>query len=121
MRNRAAQTLSLFGIVLIISILIALPRQAYRTLGIELVVFAIIAGTGLSILDQRAKGERSNQAIAPVLEAVTPITSTSLLLAAGIVLVLGAPAGLYVLVGPVLLALVGGVVSAWLPLTKITE
>jgi len=35
--------------------------------------------------------------------------------------VLGVPAGLYVLVGPVLIALVGGVVSAWLLLTKITE
>jgi hypothetical protein len=44
-----------------------------------------------------------------------------LLLAAGIVLVLGVPAGLYVLVGPVFVALVGGVTSAWLLLTKITE
>jgi hypothetical protein len=121
LRNRTAQALSLFGIVLITSILIAIPRQAYRTLGIELVVFAVIAGIGLSILDQRAKGERNNQAIAPVLEAVTPTTITSLLLAAGIVLVLGVPSGLYVQIGPVLVALVGGVVSAWLLLTKITE
>jgi hypothetical protein len=44
-----------------------------------------------------------------------------LLLAAGTVLVLGAHAGLYVLVGPVLVALVGGVTSAWLFLTEITE
>jgi hypothetical protein len=57
-----------------------------------------------------------------VLEAVTPITVTSLLLlAAGTVLVLGVPAGLYVLVGPVLAALAGGVTSAWLLLTKIAE
>ena len=122
LRNRAAQTLSLFGTVLIISVLIAIPGQAYRTLGAELVVLAVIAGTGLHILDRRAKGERSNQAIGPVLEAVTPITVTSLLLlAAGTVLVLGVHAGLYVLVGPVFVALVGGVTSAWLLLTKITE
>jgi hypothetical protein len=38
LRNRAAQTLSLFGTVLIVSVLIAIPRQAYRTLGAELVV-----------------------------------------------------------------------------------
>jgi len=44
-----------------------------------------------------------------------------LLLAAGTVLVLGVHAGLYVLVGPVFVALVGGVTSAWLLLTKITE
>jgi hypothetical protein len=122
LRNRAAQTLSLFGTVLIISVLIAIPRQAYRTLGAELVALAVISGTGLYILDRRAKGDRSSQAIAPVLEAVTPITVTSLLLlAAGIVLVLGVPAGLYVLVGPVVVALAGGVASAWLFLTKITE
>jgi hypothetical protein len=122
LRNRAAQTLSLFGTVLIISVLIAIPRQAYRTLGAELVVLAVITGIGFYILDRRAKGERSSQAIAPVLEAVTPTAVTSLLLlAAGIVLVLRVPAGLYVLVGPVLVALVGGVTSAWLFLTKITE
>ena len=108
--------------VLIISVLIAIPGQAYRTLGAELVVLAVIAGTGLHVLDRRAKGESSNQAIGPVLEAVTPITVTSLLLlAAGTVLVLGVRAGLYVLVGPVFVALAGGVTSAWLFLTKITE
>jgi hypothetical protein len=122
LRNRAAQTLGLFGIVLLISVLIAIPGQAYRTLGAELVVLALTTGTGLYVLDRRAKGEKSDQAIAPVLEAVTPTTITSLLLlAAGIVLVLGVRAGLYVLVGPVVVALFGGVTSAWLFLTKITE
>jgi hypothetical protein len=122
LRNRAAQTLSLFGTVLIVSLLIAIPRQASPTLGAELVVLAVITGAGLYILGLRAKGDRSNQAIAPVLEAVTPTTVTSLLLlAAGIVLAFGVPAGLYVLVVPVLIALVSGIVSAWLLLTKITE
>jgi hypothetical protein len=122
LRNRAAQTLSLFGTVLIVAVLIAIPGQAYRTLGAELVVLALITGAGLYILDRRAKGDRSNQAIAPVLEAVTPIAVTSLLLlAAGTVLVLGVHAGLYVLVGPVLIALVSGIASTWLLLTKITE
>jgi hypothetical protein len=82
----------------------------------------VIAGTGFQVLDRRAKGEKSNQAIGPILEAVTPTTITSLLLlAAGIVLVLGVHAGLYVLVGPVFVALVGGITSAWLFLTQITE
>jgi hypothetical protein len=95
LRNRAAQTLSLFGTVLIVSLLIAIPRQAYRLLGAELVVLAVLTGAGLYILDLRAKGDRSNQAIAPVLEAVTPTTVTSLLLlAAGIVLLLGVPESL---------------------------
>jgi hypothetical protein len=122
LRNRAAQTLSLFGTVLIIAVLMAIPGQGYRALGIELLVLAVIAGAGLSVLERRAKTSRSNQAIAPVLEAITPNTVTSvLLLAAGIVLVLGARAGLYVLVAPVLAALVGGVASTWLFLTKNTQ
>jgi hypothetical protein len=123
LRNRAAQTLSLFAIVIFISALIAIPGQSYRALGAELVVLAVIAGTGLHVLDRRAKGgETSSQAIGPVLEAVTPTTIPSvLLLAAGIVLVAGAHAGLYVLVAPVFVALAGGVTSAWLFLTKIVE
>ncbi len=60
LRNRATQTLSLFSMVLIISVLIAIPGQAYRALGAELVVLAMIAGTGFHILDRRAKGEGSN-------------------------------------------------------------
>jgi hypothetical protein len=67
LRNRAAQTLSLFGTVLIISVLLAIPGQAYRTLDAELVVLAVIAGAGLYALDRRAKGGRSDQAVAPVL------------------------------------------------------
>lgn len=49
------------------------------------------------------------------------MVTSVLLLAAGIILALGLGAGLYVLVAPVLTALVGGVASAWLFLTKITE
>jgi hypothetical protein len=112
----------MFGTVLIIAVLLAIPGQGYRTLGAELVVLAVISGAGLAVLDRRAEGGKSNQAIAPVLKAIAPNTVISLLLlAAGIVLVLGTRAGLYVLVGPVLIALVGGVTSAWLFLTKITE
>jgi hypothetical protein len=122
LRNRAAQTLTLFGTVLIVSVLLAIPGQAYRTLGAELVVLAVLTGTGLYILDRRAKGAKSNQAIAPILDAVSPNTITSaLLLAAGIVLVLGERAGLYVLVAPVLAAFAGGIASTWLFLIKITE
>ena len=122
LRNRAAQTLTLFGTVLIVSVLLAIPGQAYRTLGAELVVLAVLSGAGLYILDRRAKGAKSDQAIAPILDAVSPNTLTSaLLLAAGIVLVLGERAGLYILVALVLAAFVGGIASTWLFLIKITE
>ena len=122
LRNRAAQTLSLFGTVLVTAILIAIPGQATEALGAELTALAVIAGTGLAILDRRAKADASRQAIRKTLELITPTTIVSiLLLVSGVLLVFRIHGGLYVLIAPVLLALTGGVASAWLFLTKITE
>jgi hypothetical protein len=122
LRNRSAQTLSLFGTVLVLGVLMAIPGQGYRTFGAELLVLAVITGAGLYVLDRRATARRSDQAIGRILEAVTPNAVTSvLLIATGLVLVLGVHAGLYLLVVPVLTAMVGGVTSAWLLLTKLTE
>jgi hypothetical protein len=66
--------------------------------------------------------ETSTQAIALILDAVAPNAVTSVLvLVAGLLALFGVPAGLYVLVLPVLVALAGSVVSAWLLLTKIPQ
>jgi hypothetical protein len=122
LRNRAAQTLSLFGAVLMIAILIAIPGQATEALGAELTALAVVAGGGLFVLDRRAKADASTQAIRKTLELITPTTIVSiLLLSSGVLLVFGVHGGLYVLIVPVLVALTGGVASAWLFLTKITE
>jgi hypothetical protein len=122
LRNRAAQTLCLFGAVLITAVLLAIPGQAYRTLGLELIVLAVITSVSLYLLDRRAKINRSSEPIARVLEVLAPNQITSvLLLVPGILLALGERAGLYVLIVPMLEALVGGVVNAWLFLTKITD
>jgi uncharacterized membrane protein len=122
LRNRAAQTLSLFGAVLMIAILIAIPGQATEALGAELTALAVVAGGGLFVLDRRAKADASTQAIRKTLELITPTTIVSiLLLSSGFLLVFGVHGGLYVLIVPVLVALTGGVASAWLFLTKITE
>ena len=122
LRNRAAQTLSLFGTVLLTAILIAIPGQATEALGAELTALAVIAGSGLFVLDRRAKADASTQAIRKTLELITPTTIVSiLLLVSGVLLVFGVHGGLYVLIVPVLVALTGGVASAWLFLTKITE
>jgi len=44
LRNRAAQTLALFFIVLFIAILLSIPGQSLRVLGAELVALAAITG-----------------------------------------------------------------------------
>ena len=78
------------------------------------------------ILDRRASVGPSPQGaiahrVASILDAVAPNAVTSiLLLIAGVLLVFGVSAGLDVLVLPVFARwlLLGGVTSAWLPLTK---
>ena len=64
LRNRAAETLYLFGTVLVIAILMAIAGQGYRMLGAELLALGVITGAGLYVLDRRAKASRSDQAIA---------------------------------------------------------
>jgi hypothetical protein len=127
LRNRAAQTLALFVTALFITILLAIPGQSYRVLGAELVALAVITGVGHLMLGRRATVDGSPRdagahALASMLDAVAPNAITSaLLLVAGLLLVFGVHAGLDILVLPVLAALAGGVTSAWLLLTKISQ
>lgn len=127
LRNRAAQTLTLFVTVLLVTSVLSIPDQSERLLGLELAVIGVLAAVSHVILDRRAKaasseGQDSVTNLASILDAVAPNAITSvLLLVAGVLLVFGLHAGLDVLVVPVLAALVGGVVSAWLLLTKIAE
>ncbi|HEY1511902.1 MAG TPA: hypothetical protein VGF93_23045 [Solirubrobacteraceae bacterium] len=96
LRSRAAQTLALFATVLFISLLLAIPDQAFRVFGIELV------------------------ALARILDTVAPNAITSvLLLLSGVLIIFHVHAGLDLLVLPVLVALAGGVASAWLLLTTV--
>jgi hypothetical protein len=123
LRNRAAQTLLLFGTIVIISIVLAIPDQAYGPLGAELIAVGVMAGAGMLALDRRARSgadASGGQTIARVLDAVAPNAVTSVLvLVSGALIAAGVHAGLYVLVVPVIAALVGGVASAWLLLTRI--
>jgi hypothetical protein len=122
LRNRSAQTMTLFGIVLLLAVLLAIPGQPLRVLGIEVVVLALLGGAGLFLLDWRAGRNRGHQAIARVLEMISPNTVTTvLLLVAGALLAFRVPAGMYVLVAPVLAAFVGGLISAWLFMTRVQE
>lgn len=64
---------------------------------------------------------RSAQTFGRVLDAIAPNAVTSVLvLVSGALVAAGVHAGLYVLVVPVIAALVGGVASAWLLLTRIS-
>jgi hypothetical protein len=111
----------------VVTILLSIPDQSDRLLGIELIALALIAGASQRILDRRARRDLRPRddgahALALVLDAVAPNAVTAILiLVAGGLLAFNVHAGLDLLVLPVLVALGGGVTSAWLLLTKIPE
>jgi Na+/H+ antiporter NhaD/arsenite permease-like protein len=122
LRNRSAETLVLFGIVLLLAVLLAIPGQTHRILGFEVIALALLGGVALYLLDWRAGTGRGQQPIGRVLEMISPNTVTTvLLLVAGMLLVFKVDAGMYVLVGPVLAAFVGGLTSAWLFMTRVED
>jgi hypothetical protein len=87
LRNRAAQTLSLFVAVLLAAIALAIPGQAHGPLGAELIGLALILAAVLLILDRRARSETPAagiHAIGRMLDIVVPNTITSILLFLGL-------------------------------------
>jgi hypothetical protein len=123
LRNRAAQILLLFGTVVIIAIVLSIPGQAYGPLGVELIALGAIAGAGMLVLDRRAHSgadASGSHSIGHTLDVIAPNAVTSVLVVvSGGLVAAGVNAGLYVLVVPIVAALVGGVASAWLLLTKL--
>lgn len=114
--------LDLFLTVLFIGVLLGIPGQSFRVLGAELIALAVLSSTVLYVLDRRANADTTRPALGRVLDAVAPNAVTSvLLLSSALVLVSGAHAGLYVLIAPVLVALLGGVTSTWLLLIRTTR
>lgn len=119
LRAQAGQTLVLFLIALIVSIVIAIPGTPRWVLGLELVVIAVASGAAMGWLsdDSRPDGEAPDDVLARLLDTVSPNFLTMLLvLVAGCIELAGAD-GLYVLAPAVIVALVNGVVNAWLFLT----
>jgi hypothetical protein len=120
-RNRGAETLTLFMTVLLVAVLLGIPDQRRWELGAELVVLAAALGTGLWWLDRRASAAPSAQPISRVLAVSSPRTLTTFLVAlTGLLLLAGVDAGIYVVVPAAIVAMSGGVVSAWLFLTRIS-
>jgi hypothetical protein len=122
LRSRGGQTLVLFAVTLVVSILLAVPDQGLLALGIELLAVVVLAGAGLLTLDRRAKREKETPALARTLDFASPnVLTLALIAAAGIVVLTGRAWGLYLLVPSTVIAIVGGVTNAWLFLTKIDD
>jgi hypothetical protein len=140
LRAEAGQTLVLFIVALLLTVLLVIPGMSAKVLGIVLVGVAIVSGLILSLIarDQpkrsrdeprgqpkAAGGERrklselsAEDQLYRLLDVASPnLISMLCILIAGCLQLAGGD-GLYWLAAAVLLALGGGVVNAWLFLTR---
>jgi hypothetical protein len=119
--SRAAQTLVLFMIAVLIGLLVVTP-QPRIALGCELIALAALSGVVLRFLDRRAgsAGENANQAERYVERFSPNLVTAVLVCVAGVTLAIRAGGGLYWLLPAAVASLLGGVISAWLFLIRVT-
>ena len=120
LRGLAGQTLVLFMLPLLLSILVVLPGESATALGTALIVLAVIAGAVLMLVG-RAKlsaGPGLEERLAQLLDKVSPNLVVVLLILVAGCLQLAGDDGLYWVAASSVLSLVGGVVNAWLFLTR---
>jgi hypothetical protein len=116
--SRAAQTLVLFMISVLVALLLVAP-QLRAALGAELLAVSVGSGMVLIVLDRRA-GHDSEQRVTRYIEKFSPNTITAVLVGiAGITFIVKAGGGLYWLIPAAAASLVGGVVNAWLYLVRL--
>ena len=116
--TRAAQTLALFMISVVMAVLLVAPQPA-AALGAELLAVAVVWGAALLTLDRRA-GHGSDQEVARYIERFSPNTLAAVLVGiAGLTFLVKAGGGLYWLIPAAMASLLGGVLNAWLFLIRV--
>jgi hypothetical protein len=126
LRASAGQTLVLFVVPLLSSILLMVPGQPRRVIGTELTVPAAIAGLILFIVGRNKTFDADNTDNATTgrflraLDRSSPsLLTVAFLPASGVTVLAGHGGGLYRLVPSAVVSLVGGVMNAWLFLTRL--
>jgi hypothetical protein len=111
-RGRAGQALVLFTMPLVTGLLLLVPGQSTTALGIEIVVFGLLAGRALLALGSEAVTDEP-RSIA-LLDRLSPrlVISTALIIA-GVSLIAGRFGGVYWLMGAHVCALLTGLLNAW--------
>jgi uncharacterized membrane protein len=112
LRFRAAQTLVLFMISVLIAVVLVAPQPA-TAVGWQLLALAVLSGTALFVLDRRA-GHAREAGIARYVEWFSRNTITAILVGvAGITVVVSVGGRLYWLIPAAATSLIGGVINAW--------
>ena len=119
--SRAAQTLVLFMIPVLLGLLVVAPQHRIA-LGAELIALAALSGLVLQYLDRRAgsAGENANKAERYIERFSPNLITAALVGVAGVTLTVRAGGGLYWLLPAAVTSLLGGVTSAWLFLVRVT-
>ena len=120
LRSQAGQTLVLFLLPLIISIVLVVPGTPRRVLGLELVAVAVVAGVTMGMIarGRHPEGDGPEDNLARLLDSVSVNLLTMLLVLVAGCIELAGDDGLYWLAPAIIIALVNGVVNAWLFLTR---
>ena len=114
--GRAGETVVLLSGVLLLSTCVLVPAQPHWLLGAEILAVALMVGGGRMIILRRA----GRHPLEPKYVRELFLLGTALLFAlAGVSLILGVGGGLYLLVPAILLAIIGGVLNAWVLLVEI--
>jgi hypothetical protein len=118
LRSRAAQTLVLFLTPAVLAVVMVAPQPG-SALAAELLALAAVSGACLIVLDRRA-GREAEGGLARYIDWASPNIVTVLPVAlAGLTFLLKAGGGLYWTIPAAVASLVGGVINAWLFLTKV--
>jgi modulator of FtsH protease len=140
LRAEAGQTLGLFILALLLTVILVIPGMSATTLGVVLVAVSLVAGAVLSLIDRhQQRPDRGKSRGRPpardggrakfsdlsaedqlyrLLDVVSPNLFSVLCVTIAGCLQLAGGDGLYWLAAAVLVALGGGVVNAWLFLTR---
>jgi hypothetical protein len=118
--NRAAQTLILFAMPLLIGLLLLVPGQPGAALGSEVLVTGVLVGTFLLVTDSRTPRAEQETTVTWLVSRFLPaVVTCGCLAVAGATLIARAGGGLYWLVPAVLAAIIFGLVNAWVLLVEI--
>ncbi len=114
LRANAARTLVLLILPLLVCLLILVPAEPRPTVGAELVVVAAVTLCGLLRIPRHSLGSEHSRLAELVDRRETSYVVSGLFAIAGIVLLAGRPEGLYLIAPAIVLAILTGVLNAWL-------
>jgi hypothetical protein len=118
--HRAAQTLILFALPLVTSLLLIVPGQPRAALGGELLAIGLGTGTWMLVTDARTPLSEQETKTTWLLSRILPsVLSCGCLAVAGGTLLAEAGGGLYWLVPAVLAAIIFGLINTWVLLVEI--